>query len=437
MTGTGSEPLNKGHKASDINVWSAWYSTSLSLWSNLRFRQVMLLYAANLAGVPLALVTSIVFTRFLGPEGYGNYAFLDTIFEFGKTIFTLGFFYAGSRAIVLSNKEQKVREYYGSTLIILAGLFVMMSIFFIGYGLFDPNLREKGLTSFFMILIPFGWVFMLIPYFDTVLKADNRINTLASTRFFPKVILFAGAISVYFLFREFEGNRLAVVWFIYLSAFVVVFMLVLARIRVSFKNARLRIVEIWEQNKHFGLHIYTGGLFYAGSLSLTGIILSYYSPDNSGVGFLALALAICRPLELIPSAVATAYFRDFATQSSLSVRLLGATVMLSIAGLLLTWLLIGPFIRTLYSDAFEPVIMLVFPISVAMVLHGISGLLNRFLEARGYGKAIRNTYVITGITLVLSNMLLIPLYAVAGASLAMLISGVVYISVMGFYYWKR
>ncbi len=437
MSATDTEPMEGGINAPHISRWSKWYASSISIWGNVRFRQVLLLYAANLAGVPLALVTSIVFTRFLGPQGYGNFAFLDSIFDFGKTIFTLGFFYAGSRAIVLSNLPQKVREYYGSTLLILGGLFIVMSFFFVGYGLFDPNLSEKGLTGFFLILIPFGWVFMLIPFFDTILKADNRIKTLAATRFLPKVVLFAGSITIFFLFSGFEGNRLAVVWSIYLMAFVTVFLLVLSRIKMSLKNSRQRITEIWQHNKSFGLHIYTGGLFYAGSLSLTGIMLSYYSHDNAGVGFLALALAISRPLELIPSAVATAYFRDFASQSALDKRLAKITVLLSMGALVLTWLLIGPFIRYFYSDDFLPVVMLVFPISIAMVLHGMSGLLNRFLEARGKGKAIRNTYIVTGVTLVIANTTLIPLYGAMGASLAMLLSGIVYISVMVIYYWKR
>jgi O-antigen/teichoic acid export membrane protein len=437
MPETDTEPIDLALRAPKNSRWSKWYATSVSLWGNIRFRQVLLLYAANLAGVPLALVTSIVFTRFLGPQGYGNFAFLDSIFDFGKTIFTLGFFYAGSRAIVLSNQPQKVREYYGSTLLILGVLFIIMSLFFAGYGLFDPNLNDKGLTNFFLMLIPFGWVFMLIPFFDTVLKADNRINTLATTRFLPKVVLFAGAISIYYFLPGFEGNRLTVVWGIYLMAFIIVFVLVLSRIQVSLKNSRQRIAEIWQQNKIFGLHIYTGGLFYAGSLSLTGIILSYYSHDNAGVGFLALALAISRPLELIPSAVATAYFRDFASQDSLNKRLASATLLLSLGGLVVTWALVGPFIRYFYSDDFIPVITLVFPISIAMVLHGLSGLLNRFLEARGKGKAIRNTYIATGITLVIANMLLIPQYGANGASIAMLISGIIYISVMIFYYLNR
>lgn len=437
MSEADTEPIDEGLSAPPNSRWSKWYATTVSLWGNIRFRQVLLLYAANLAGVPLALVTSIVFTRFLGPQGYGNFAFLDSIFDFGKTIFTLGFFYAGSRAIVLSSHPQRVREYYGSTLLILAMLFLIMSLFFAGYGLFDPNLSDKGLTNFFLMLIPFGWVFMLIPFFDTILKADNRINTLAATRFLPKVVLFAGAICVYYFLAGYDGNRLAVIWSIYLMAFIIVFILVLSRLRLSLANKRQRMAEIWRQNKSFGLHIYMGGLFYAGSLSLTGIMLSYYSYDNTGVGFLALAVAISRPLELIPSAVATAYFRDFASQSALDKRLIRITILLCLGGLVAAWVLVGPFIRYFYSDEFTPVIMLVLPISVAMVLHGLSGLLNRFLEARGKGKSIRNTYVVTGISLVAANALLIPIYGATGASFAMLFSGVIYISVMIFYYLRR
>jgi O-antigen/teichoic acid export membrane protein len=185
------------------------------------------------------------------------------------------------------------------------------------------------------------------------------------------------------------------------------------------------------------VHIYTGGLFYAGSLAITGIMISYFSIDNSGVGFLALAIAITRVLELLPTAIATAYFRDFSTQRSLSLGLVSITLLLGIGGLLLTWLLIGPFIRVFYSADFVPVIALVFPVSTAMLLHGMAGFLNRFLEARGQGKAIRNTYMITGITLVAGNLVLIPRYLETGGAYAMLLSGVVYVAVMSWYYWRR
>jgi O-antigen/teichoic acid export membrane protein len=402
-----------------------------------RVRQVAMLYAANFFGIPLALVTSIVFTRFLGPRAYGDFAFLDSIFEFGKIIFTFGFFYSGSRAIVLNHRLQRTREYYGASLVVLLVLFLVMSVFFVGYGLLDNNLENKGLTRFFLMLVPFGWIFLLMPYFDTLLKADNRIRALSASRFMPKVVLFAGALGVYFFLGDFQGSRLGVVWGLYLTAFFVVYAAILLRIRVSFHSLRRRIRELWMYNRKFGVHIYTGGLFYAGSLSLTTIMVSYFSPDNSGVGFLALALAITRVLELLPTAIATAYFRDFATQQSLSRTLLFITVMLALGGLALTWVLIGPFIRLFYSEDFVPVIALVFPVSAAMLMHGMAGFLNRFLEARGQGKAIRNTYVITGVTLVASSLLLIPSGLEAGAATALLISGVVYLAVMTVYYKKR
>jgi O-antigen/teichoic acid export membrane protein len=413
------------------------HHTSVRLWGNLRVRQVALLYAANLAGIPLALVTSIIFTRFLGPRAYGDFAFLDLIFDFGKIIFSLGFFYAGSRAIVLSNDPKKTREYYGATLLILFLLFGLMACFMMAYGLIDSNLQEKGLTNFFLLLIPFSWIFLLIPFFDTTLKADNRVNALAATRFLPKVFLFLAALVVYYLLANYGGNRLAVVWSLYLTVFFLVFFIILVRIRVSFSNIKPRMKEIWQYNKGFGVHIYTGGLFYAGSLSLTGILISYFSPDNTGVGFLALALAISRPLELVPNAIATAYFKDFSTQSALSVRLLILTSLLSLGVLLFTWLLIGPFIRIFYSEDFLPVINLVYPISAAMLMHGMAGLLNRYLEARGKGKYIRNTYMVTGLTLLVANLLLIPGMAETGAALAMVFSGIVYLSVMSAYYKNR
>ena len=188
-----------------------WANGISGIWANLRVRQAVTLYAASFAGIPLGIVTSIIFTRFLGPQGYGDFAFLDTLFDFARAIFPLGFFYAGNRALVLNNNPRTSREYYGAALIYLFLLFILMGVVMVIYGLLDPNLADKGLTRFYFYLLPFGWIFLMGPYFDNMLHPDNRLHELAAVRFFPKVITFAAALAIWFLLRDFQGNRLAIV----------------------------------------------------------------------------------------------------------------------------------------------------------------------------------------------------------------------------------
>ncbi len=406
------------------------------IWENLRVRQAATLYVASFAGIPLSIFTSIVFTRFLGPTAYGDFAFLGSLFDFAIIIFPAGLFYADNRALVLNQSREKAREYYGATLVYLFILFVAMALALVAYGLLDTNLAEKGLDRFFLFLVPFGWIFLLTPYFDNMLHADNRIHDLAATRFLPKLLTFSAALVVYFLLRGFEGNRLAVIWPVYLGAFFLVYAFVFARIRLSFRNLGARMRSIWQHQRNYGVHLYVGSLFSAGAISLTGILISYYSADNAGVGFFILAVAMARPLAMIPGVIATTWFKDFSTQQRASGKLLLSTLLLSLSALLALWLLAGPFIRYFYSEEFLPVVGLVHITGFGMLLYGLGSFFNRFLEARGRGKAVRNINIATGLSLLAANLLLIPSVGPQGAAVAMGLSSGVYLSGMSWFYTR-
>ncbi len=397
------------------------------LWSNMRVKQTATLYAASFAGIPLSIVTSIVFTRFLGPQSYGDFRFLGSLFDFAIVVFPLGLFFAGNRALVLNNSMAKAREYFGATLVYLFLLFFVMALVLTFYALVDPNLAAKGLSTFFLFLLPFGWIFLLEPYFATMLPADNRINDLAATRFLPKVVTFAIAIIIYFFGREFEGSRLAITWFAYLAGFLSVYVLVSVRIKLSFANLFRRMQEVWSLHRSYGIHLYTGMLFSAGAIALSGILISYFSDDNTGVGFYALSVALARPMALIPGAIAAAWYKNFATETHISTRLLVGTLLLTVLALGALVLLAGPFVRFFYSHHFLPVIPLVYIAAAAMTCWGLGGFFSRFLEAHGRGKAVRNAHIAMGLTLVAGNLLLIPSMGATGALIAMAVAKTLYL----------
>ncbi len=414
-----------------------WQTTKLHidrLRGNVRVRQAAVLYAASFAGIPLSLVTSIVFTRFLGPSGYGDFAFLDSIFDFAKIIFPLGLFHATNRAMVLNRDPLKSKELQGAGIILLFALFIIMAIVMLVYGLTDSNLASKGLDRFFIFLIPFGWIFLFEPYFNNVLHAENRIYELSAIRFLPKVITFMAALLIFFTMSGFSGNRLAVIWPVYLIAFLGVYIIVLTKTGVSVRNVRQRIGTILGYYRTYGVHLYSGTLFFAGSLALSGILISYFSDDNTGVGFFALSLAISRPLALIPGVIATTWFRDFASLKNIPARMIFGAAAMTVLALILLFLLAGPFVSFFYGEDFLPLIPLTYIAGAGMALHGMAGFFSRFLEAGGQGKAVRNTNMATGLANLGFNIWLIPQYGESGAAYSLIISGLVYMAGIVFYY---
>lgn len=401
-----------------------------------RFKQVLLLYLVNFVGIPVGIITSIVITRFLGPKLYGDYKFLVSLFSLSMLIFTFGFFQAGNRALVLNNDAKKARELYGAELIIVLGLFLVMSVSLFIYARFDPNLKEKELTNFLFYLIPFCWIYLLWDYIEVLFQADNRINLLAASRFWPKMGFLATALLLLFVFNDFEGNKLSLIWLFYLFTQALVFIIILIRIKPSFQNLKIRIDELWKFNKSFGFLVYSGALFSVGFTYLTNIIISYFAFDNTGVGYYSLALTISSPLLLIPNVIATTHYKDFSSKPRVPKRLVNITLALSFFALISIWILVGPFIHIFYGQEFKPVIRLTLIISSGIALHGLADFFNRFLGSNGQGKALRNGSILVGLSLLTLSFSLIPRWQETGASISKALAGFIYLSVMLFYYFR-
>lgn len=407
-----------------------------NLKKNTRVRQVFGLFSVNIIGLPIGIITSIIITRYLGAQGYGDYRFIHSIFNFAIIIFTFGFFQAGNRALVLNNDKQKAKEYYGTELIITGGIFILMSFFLVLYAQIDNNIHEKGLDKFLLFIIPFGWIFLLNRYFETLFQADNQIRRLAEVRLYPKIGFLLISLLIYFVLMNFQTNRLADIFGLYLLTEGIVYIIVIFKINVSFENFRRRFKEIWSYNKTFGFNVYLGSIFALGFAQLTEILISYFGVDNSGVGFYSLALTFTLPLTFIPNTIATTHYKDFSTIEKVPRKLLLITIGLSVISLVVLWLLVPPFVTYLYGKEFESVILLNFIVSFGVIAHGFGDFFNRYLGAKGQGKALRNSAFIVGGSTMALNLLLIPHWGENGAAYAKMVSGFVYLVLMIFYYLR-
>jgi len=394
------------------------------------------LFSVNVIGIPLGMITSILLTQYLGAKNFGDYMFIHNIVNLAVVLGTFGLFHAGNRAIILSNNKEKTNEYYGAELIISLVLFFFISISLLLFTLFDSNINEKGLKSIFILIIPFTWLYILVKYFEVLFQADNRIKSLVQIRLFPKIIFVITVLIIFLFFKNYPYNKLLLVFYSFLLSQILVFVFVIFKIKLSFNNLMLRIKEIWEYNKSFGFHVYIGSIFAVGFAQLSGILISYFSIDNSGVGFYALALTIAAPLSFIPNTIATTHYREFSKLDKMPKKVLFLTIGITTITLLFSWVLITPFINLFYGVEFENVINLFYIVSLGIALHGMADFYNRFLGSHGEGKMLRNSSFIIGACLLILNIALIPLWGETGAAFTKSISGLIYIVIIVYYYHR-
>ena len=402
--------------------------------SNQRIKQVAGLLSVNILSIPLSIITSIIITRFLGSTGYGNFKFILNLFTLAVVVFTFGFFQAGNRALVLNSEPQKARELFGAELLITMVLFLFMAIFFSGYAFLDNNINEKGLRTVMLLVIPFSWTFLMSKYFEVLFQADNRIRLLAKARLYPQLIYFVLILAIYYFIFNYSGDRLKLVLGSYFTGNIIIAIFIILKLNPSLRNFRERAKEILHYNKTFGFSVYLGSVFAVGFSQLTGVLISYFSSDNSGVGYYSLAMTIAAPLAFIPNVIATTHYKDFSVSNKIPGKLLKITVGISLAALIAANILVAPFIKIFYGDEFLPVIRLTYVVSFGIIMNGLADFFNRFLGSHGKGKALRNSAFIVGLSVLILNVSLIPLFGEKGAAWTTFFSGIIYFVCMYLYY---
>lgn len=399
-----------------------------------RVKQVISLFAVNIVIIPLSIVSNIFITRFLGPVAFGDFKFLFYIFSLAMVLFTFGFFQAGNRAIVLNTDKEKTRELYGTMLVVLGGLFLILALSVLIYAFVDNNISEKGLRSVLLFIIPFSWIFLLMNYFEVLFQADNKISLLAKSRLYPKIIFFGAVLILYLAFGKYKGDRLMMIWIVFLLTHIIGFLYILYKVQPSFRNVKGRMREIWFFNKSYGFNVYIGTLFNVAMSSLSGLLIGYFGVNNAGVGYFALAVTISEPLNFIPNVIATTHYKEFSLKTKIEKRLTMVTIGVSLLALVLCWLLVGPFIRIFYGAEFKPVIFLTFITSIGIICNGMADYFNRFLGSHGQGKALRNSAIVVGIAILICNFTLIPFFGETGAAYTRVLSGVIYLLSMLWFY---
>ena len=406
------------------------------LQNNQHMRQSFSLMFWNFVGIPLGIVTNIVITRYMGADSYGDYLYIQRIFELAFILLGFGMVQSLNRVVLLAKNDEHRRQFFGSGLICLFVVYAIICCSLYLYAFVSPNFREKGILEIFLIMIPFSIIFYLLQYLEQVLPSCNKINWLIIQRYTPRIGFFLIGLFVYYYImrRDLSWNPVIVVWSSFLATQLMVYMFILRKMKPSFKNAKERISEIWQCNKEYGKHVYIGNLFSTAFSALMPVILSMVSDTNSGVGFYSLSLTLSAPLSFIPIVIATSHYQQFAKYDSIPRKILVFTIGISIVALVGLWALVRPFVSICYTKEFSPVIMLTIITSIGTLLYGLSDFFSRFLMAKGMGKLLRNSSFIVGLTTFFSSLITIPLLQATGAALTHMVAGIVYLIIIVVYY---
>lgn len=393
-------------------------------------KQVVILYGATLLGLLVGVLTSVINTRFLSPEEYGDVRYVQNIIAFVSSILLFGYFTSGSRLLALSKNEQYSRSIRGAMCFILGLSVVILMIVMTILYFVSISKGESNMIPIYLVAILLCGNVVMLNYVNTTAQGDNHIGRLSAARLLPSLVY---CILAYLIFTYFRCTPV-IMLALYNGSALLILGLIIFSTKPSFKGLKKSLYLLNEENKTYGRNIYWGSLFGVSTSYIAGITLGQFCDTNANVGFYTLALTISTPLSTLPAIIGTTYFKQFTTDKRIPAKIWYASVGLTLLSLLCYIIFIKYTVEILFDNNYSSVSYYAAFLAIGMSFHGLGDMVNRFLGAHGQGRQIRNAAFSCGTIVLLGSTLLVYYFGIYGAILTKVCSSVVYFSVLFCYY---
>lgn len=382
----------------------------------------IVLFGSMVLSMGLNFISSILTARFLGPGNYGDLKYIHTVWSLLVLVITFGYFYSGSRTLVLESDINKGREISGTIILIslIMGIIICIVIALISYPM--DYLFHVNVAKFMAPMSPLILILPLSQSLYLILQSTNQIYLLAFFTATPSTLYI---ISIFILSAMKRITTISVLLSQQLTLLIVI-VFILVCIKPSLQSVKYWWREINKHHKTYGLPVYRGALVALGTGYVNRLGISYWV-DNTAIGFFSLASSLNEPLKLLPNAIATSSFRSFASRPSISMKILLATIFLSILSLIAAFFFFGVPLSLIYTTRFSEVGPMARALGLGAIFVGFGDLFNRFLGAHGKGKSLQNAAIANGVANVAGILIFVPLLGAWGAVITAIIAGGIYL----------
>jgi O-antigen/teichoic acid export membrane protein len=402
-----------------------------STLSSPRARQASFLYTTMVISLVLGIAVSVINTRLLGPEQFGEFKLLQTVWIVGVLCCTFGLFTTGGNLLTTKKKPEAERPLLGGLLVIAAliSLVILAMMMFASFPL--GHLYGDAFGMRVRLYSGLLFVFPLQIYLRETLRGTNNIYRLAFLGISPQLAYIPVALVTNYLF----GFSLDIAIIIYLLSLGATVLIIVFLTKPNFSHIGDSVREIMGKNRVIGSHIYIASLVTT-TTGYLGLFTLGYFQDSRQVGEFALAITITMPLAMVPNALATTFFKHFSSARTIPTKVIvvaAVSSLLTLAGFLL---IIKTLILLLYTESFAGVIPLAYICAVGGVVHGMGDVFNRFLLANGRTSLLRINALQLGVVSTLGYIFLVSWYGSIGAASTKLVVAVLYLASMLTYYLR-
>ena len=379
--------------------------------------------SARIATLGLALISSIVLARWLGPEGRGLFALVLLLPGLAKSLGLLGLDQANSVYAGLAPEGRRALVWQSAAVAAVVGsLIALGSIWFVALGAPGFSALLRGPVWLYVLPLAILPVLMVSDYWGAIVRGMNRILLLNVVEVGTKVVsLVLIAMFVVWLRLDVAGA----VWteLVMGVGSVVLMLVLLTHVGVIGKPAFDK--ALWKRTWQFALPVYGAGMMTFLNYRADQFMIAALLPPEQ-LGFYVIAVDIAERLWILTGAVATSLLPHL-TNSPRRDPALAAVVCRHVmfwtgAASLLVFVLADVAVRILYSSAFAPVTAPLRWLLPGILILTAGKVLVAELAAR---EKIRFTFWLGGTAVlvnIVANLALIPSMGISGAALASSIS---------------
>ena len=395
-------------------------------------KQVVVLYGTTALSVLIGVLNSVINTRSLIPEQYGDVRYVQNMISFISSLLLVGFFTSGSRLLALSKSELYSKGIRGAMVIILGITVLIITASMLFFYVFSIIKCQTNMSSLWLCSIAVCSGVLMSNYINTTAQGDNHIGRISIARLLPPLLYSMLAWLIYSNF----GATPCLMLLLYNGLSVIILSFIIATTKPSFHNLRFFFKELFKENKTYGFNIYIGSLVGVSTGYIAGITLGLFCDNNASVGFYTLALTISTPLSMLPTIIGTTFYKRFATENCISKKVLISSFGLTAFSCLLFIAFIHIVVNLLYDESYRLVSIYAKWLAVGNSLHGLGDMINRFLGAHGQGRQIRNSAIGCGLTKTIGSFLFVYLWQIEGAVFSTILGSTIYFTFLLSYYLK-
>ena len=196
-------------------------------------KQVVILYISSLIGTALGMLSSVINTRALIPEQYGDFRYIQNIIAFISSLLLFGYFISGSRLLALSKDEDYSRRIRGAMCAVLGGSQLIIMLFMLCLY-FISDFNNNSIAPLYLVTIPVCGNVIMLNYINTTAQGDNHIGRIAAARLLPTAIY---VLVAYFIYMKLNATPMLML-LLYNGIAVTTLLAIIISTKPTFKNLR-------------------------------------------------------------------------------------------------------------------------------------------------------------------------------------------------------